>query len=153
MLDLTDKVGDVFDDRTASGDNRTSIVKVARYPPGPDEQTTPFRLGSLLPESTARPKKRRREEFRIPDSRPVLPLPSIETPHSERGDEREDSHRKRRKIHSKAFGRHNVDEVADSIIPDDRRSHGFAPSEVTLTQDPVVQVEDSQVQASSLGRS
>lgn len=62
ILDLDDMVEDVFDDRSPNGDNRTSIVKVARYPPDPNELRYSARFGSLLPESTARPKKRSIEQ-------------------------------------------------------------------------------------------
>lgn len=57
-LDLTDTVGDVFDDRSSSGDILTSICKVIRYPPSPAELHNPNRFTSLLPESAARPQKR-----------------------------------------------------------------------------------------------
>ena len=57
-LDLTDTVGDVFDDRSSSGDILTSICKVVRYPPNPAEISNPTRFTSLLPESSARPQKR-----------------------------------------------------------------------------------------------
>ena len=57
-LDLTDTVGDVFDDRSSSGDILTSICKVIRYPPSPAELHNPNRFTSLLPESSARPQKR-----------------------------------------------------------------------------------------------
>ena len=57
-LDLTDTVGDVFDDRSSSGDILTSICKVVRYPPNPAELSNQTRFTSLLPESSARPQKR-----------------------------------------------------------------------------------------------
>lgn len=57
-LDLTDTIGDVFDDRSSNGDILTSICKVIRYPPNPAELHNPTRFASLLPESSARPQKR-----------------------------------------------------------------------------------------------
>jgi len=58
VLDLEDTVGDTFDDRDANGNNRLSTVKVLRYPPTAEELNNPQRFSSLLPESSARPKKR-----------------------------------------------------------------------------------------------
>lgn len=60
-LDMSDKVGDIFDDRNPGPNgqmNETSIVKVLRYPPTQREIQTPHRFASLMPESTARPLKR-----------------------------------------------------------------------------------------------
>ena len=80
ILDLTDRVGDVFDDRAPSGESRTSIVRVACYPPHPQGLRTAARFGSLMPESSARPKKRPMENS-APEStlHSLPPLPTIES--------------------------------------------------------------------------
>ena len=79
ILDLTDSVGDVFDDRAPSGESRTSIVRVACHPPDPYGLRTAARFGSLMPESSARPKKRSMEVSPLESMLHTLPpLSSIE---------------------------------------------------------------------------
>ncbi|KAG8525368.1 uncharacterized protein KY384_009012 [Bacidia gigantensis] len=75
-LDLADKIGDVFDDRTSSGDIFTSICKVLRYPSDPVELQNAQRFVSLAPESSARPQKRPPPPL-FNDANRVLP--SVET--------------------------------------------------------------------------
>ena len=58
ILDLADTVGDVFDDRAPNGESRTSIVRVAYSPLDGRRLRTATRYGSLMPESSARPRKR-----------------------------------------------------------------------------------------------
>ncbi len=78
MLDLEYTVGDIFDDRSPSGDIRTSIVKVARFPPHPSELRNPQRFFSTLPESSARPKKRQLEILVSQNREELPPMQSIE---------------------------------------------------------------------------
>lgn len=59
VLDTTETVGDIFDDRTGGVElNSTSIVRVVRFPPNRGELNDPQRFGSIMPESIARPQKR-----------------------------------------------------------------------------------------------
>lgn len=59
VLDTTETVGDIFDDRTGGAElNATSIVRVVRFPPDREELNNPQRFGSIMPESFARPQKR-----------------------------------------------------------------------------------------------
>lgn len=59
VLDTTETVGDIFDDRTGGVElNATSIVHVVRLPPNREELNNPQRFGSIMPESLARPQKR-----------------------------------------------------------------------------------------------
>lgn len=65
LLDMEDTVGAIFDDRADFPDKMssieilpTSIVQVYRYPPEPQELANIPRYGSLMPESSARPRKR-----------------------------------------------------------------------------------------------
>lgn len=57
-MDTSLTIGEIFEDRTVCGDIRTSIVKVARFPPAPAELNNSLRFASLDPESSARPRKR-----------------------------------------------------------------------------------------------
>lgn len=56
-------VGEVFDDLPGSTDISRSVVKVVRSPPTPGELENPLRFVSLVPESSARPQKRRRSQL------------------------------------------------------------------------------------------
>ena len=65
LLDMDDTVGAIFDDRADFPDRLsgkevlpTSIVQIFRYPPDPTEIANVQRYGSLMPESSARPRKR-----------------------------------------------------------------------------------------------
>ena len=98
-LDLTDTVGDVFDDRSSSGDILTSICKVLRYPPQAAELYHSHRYASLLPESSARPQKRT-----LPPPVPIFesvqrPLRSVEMWDGDDGLSSQESANKRRKTH------------------------------------------------------
>ena len=76
---MTDSVGDVFDDRAPSGESRTSIVRVASYPPITHGSRNGVRFGSLMPESSARPLKRSMEVLPSDSMSQHYPLfPSIE---------------------------------------------------------------------------
>ena len=62
---MADTVGAIFDDRAEYPDRLTSqevlptsVVQVYRYPPDPTELLSVQRFGSLMPESSARPRKR-----------------------------------------------------------------------------------------------
>lgn len=57
-LDTDLTVGEIFDDRAGGEDIKNSIVKVFRYPPDPSQLQNDLRFGSVLPESSARPRKR-----------------------------------------------------------------------------------------------
>lgn len=82
---MEETVGAYFDDRR-DPDNKSlsteppsnSIVRVYRYPPDPEELRSTIRYGSLLPESTARPRKRpHANSFQLPrDS--LLAVASVE---------------------------------------------------------------------------
>ena len=60
---MTTTVGQTFIDRANGVDISNSIVKVVRFPPTPSELENPFRCASIAPESSARPRKRRYEDF------------------------------------------------------------------------------------------
>lgn len=59
VLDMPLTVGEVFDDLPGNTDISRSVVKVVRSPPTPGELENPLRSVSLVPESSARPQKRR----------------------------------------------------------------------------------------------
>lgn len=93
-------MGEVFDDRAPSGENRTSIVRVACCPPSSSERWTSARFGSLMPESSARPKKR---SFQClgPDFVPnaLGLLPTTEGLSSQQSPPTVDEQNKKRKLH------------------------------------------------------
>lgn len=79
ILDWSDLVGEVFDDRAPSGENRTSIVRVACYLPSPSECRNSTRSDTLMPESSASSKKRPLQHSPpnfVPDA--LAPLPTTE---------------------------------------------------------------------------
>lgn len=101
ILDLTDTVGEVFDDRAPSGENRTSIVRVACRPPISRERESSTRSISLMPESSARPRQR---SLGYTGSSLMLnsqtPLPTTEGWNSQHSSITCDGQNKRRKIDS-----------------------------------------------------
>ena len=145
-LDLTDRVGDIFNDRSSSGDIHTSICKVVRYPPEPAELYNPQRFASLLPESTARPQKR-------PPPPPPLfrdaqkPLPTIENRGLENGELTVGHANKRRKTSGARTPSHS----REMLPPGQMNSRGISIARRSHTQISEPQVADSQ--ASSKGRS
>ena len=59
LLDLQEGVvGDFFDDRSADGNIRNSILEVHRFPPAPDDLEILQRFSSLAPTSSVKPRKR-----------------------------------------------------------------------------------------------
>ncbi|KAL9637195.1 MAG: hypothetical protein Q9164_002339 [Protoblastenia rupestris] len=142
-LDLTDTVGDVFDDRSSSGDILTSICKVLRYPPDPAESLNPQRYSSLLPESSARPRKR---PFVLPISTfqsAQRPLPSIENWDTEDRSRAQGSAIKRQRINDARTPNHHA--KIEICSASQLQGHGLSDSlQLAATQSSEHQVEDSQ---------
>ncbi|KAL9099072.1 MAG: hypothetical protein Q9163_005374 [Psora crenata] len=142
-LDLTDTVGDLFDDRSSSGEIHTSICKVLRYPPDPIELNNPHRYESLLPESTARPQKRLQPPPVPLFQNPQRALPSIEERDIEDRNGDQQTANKRRKIHDGRLINHHARDWA--LRPSQYREQGLVDSsQPTGTQGSEHQVEDSQ---------
>ncbi|KAL9128778.1 MAG: hypothetical protein Q9217_002607 [Psora testacea] len=143
VLDLTDTVGDVFDDRSSNGDILTSICKVLRYPPDPSELHNPHRYTSLLPESSARPQKR---PLALPA--PLFqsaqrPLPGFENWNIDDQNATPGSANKRRKTHDVCPASHHA--RARMLPPTQLLDQGLlSSSQRTGTQGSEYQVEDSQ---------
>lgn len=84
-LDMGETVGAYFDDRR-DPDNKSpsteppsnSIVRVYRYPPDPEELMSSVRYGSLMPESTARPRKRPHADSSRTTQDSLLAVASVE---------------------------------------------------------------------------
>ena len=62
LLDGSDTVGALFRDRKESAPISEWVVKVVRLPPDSAELRNPQRYGSILPGSSARPRKRLRDQ-------------------------------------------------------------------------------------------
>ncbi len=84
-LDMEETVGAYFDDRKDPGNQSpsdeppfNSIVRVYRFPPDPRELRNSVRFGSLMPESTARPRKRPHTNLFETPRRSLHPVASIE---------------------------------------------------------------------------
>lgn len=73
-------VGECFENPSDNGDISNSIVNVARFPPTASELENPQRFASVARESTARPQKRRYEQFFQPQSGSHSPQISCEVP-------------------------------------------------------------------------
>ena len=102
---MQDIVGAIFDDRAAflsqsSGEQilSTSVVKVYRYPPDPTELANIQRYGSLMPESSARPRKRPLTMSNALPQRDQLVMASVEGVGEVRSDGSFTTPSKRRRI-------------------------------------------------------
>lgn len=144
ILDLADDtVGDIFDDRQPSGENRTSIVKVARFPPDPSDLRHAERFASLLPESSARPRKRP-----FPQSPPRLQDDSRQFRQNEGWvSERpwgshETANKRPRTFEGRPHGAFDSDQPLPSL--ENRVTTTYHSSQIPGTQESVNQVYDSQ---------
>ena len=144
-------MGDVFDDRAPSGESRTSIVKVARYPPDPlEQQKFPVRFGSLLPESTARPRKRKLGPSLLSQaavSGALLSVESVVPPSSPVASEGPEQGRR---LPSRREEQRNED--AESIRDDDI-DQVFQDLDMDMVVDSVPQVQNSQIRRQSQSES
>ena len=147
LLDMEDTVGAIFDDRTDFPERlssnevlATSIVQVHRYPPNPGELPRFQRLGSLMPESSARPKKRPYAASQQSPTDDQRTLSSIERPYDVRSNGISAAPNKRQRTREPhAYG-------SDwRMNPGEDLAEGNHPTSQTVgTQGSVHQVYDSQ---------
>lgn len=150
-LDMIETVGAYFDDRKDFGDKLatnevppTSIVQVFRYPPDPSEHMNHQRFGSLMPESTARPRKRPLAVFTQDSPNSPRAAASIE----ERDDELPHgtfaaANKRQRTYDGRVYGSFNPDQPG--VSREDQQEGTRILSQTSGTQGSIHQVFDSQI--------
>ena len=151
LLDMEDTVGAIFNDRTDFPDRlssnevlATSIVQVHCYPPSPGELPPFQRLGSLMPESSARPKKRPLVDFQQAPSDNQRTLSSIERPDDVRSDRSFTATNKRQRIREPYANGYNSSDWRIRHSGEGHAEGNYSSSQIVGTQGSVHQVYDSQ---------
>ncbi len=133
------RVGHVFKE-TENISDRT--VKVVQSPPNPYEQYNSYRYGSILPESSARPRKRLLDQF-LPGSRSSPRDVAYDGGWESAPFNSNETSNKRQKTHARQFNEMNADRVIRSREGFDEGLYISSQSSVRRGS-PVHQVDDSQ---------
>lgn len=156
---MEETVGAYFDDRKEPGNKSpsdeppsNSIVRVYRFPPDPRELRNSVRFGSLMPESTARPRKRPHTNLFETPRNSLHAVASIEVCNDELPNGNFKVPNKRQRIN---------DALPDGISVSDQPtlSQGYAKesndisSQIIGTQGSIHQVHDSQGSTAGKGMS